>query len=46
MGEWIEIFVATKYGLTAKVSPFMGEWIEIRYQIAQFTGISGLTLHG
>ena len=28
-GAWIEIFVATKYGLVAKVAPFTGAWIEI-----------------
>ena len=28
-GAWIEIFVATKYGLTSKVAPYTGAWIEM-----------------
>ncbi len=46
MGEWIEIVMGPNQQSMLKVSPFMGEWIEIANNGSASGAWASLTLHG
>ncbi len=46
MGEWIEIWTILGRSLPLKVSPFMGEWIEISVVVLPFGAEACLIRHG